>query len=213
SARPLRTRRRRRRPRLAALPPCHLAGRAQSLHHLDPALDHLVAGRFQQRLSAHRRRAARPHAHAGDARHQVRLPDRRRVDRRRHRDHRAAAGGAGGGLPGEPARAARAMNARAATEEARRVLFAAALMVWTLLPIYHMVMLSVTPVKDAVGTHLWPPQPTLDNYRTVFAQGHFFLHDFWQQLANSTLVALATCTLVLAIASLASYAISRLKLA
>ncbi|MFL4977657.1 MAG: carbohydrate ABC transporter permease [Xanthobacteraceae bacterium] len=105
------------------------------------------------------------------------------------------------------------MIPRAAIAEARRVLFAAALMAWTLLPIYHMVMLSVTPARDAVGTHLWPPAPTLDNYRTVFAQGHFFLHDFWQQLANSTFVALMTCGLVLAIASLASYAISRLRLA
>jgi multiple sugar transport system permease protein len=105
------------------------------------------------------------------------------------------------------------MNARNALTEARLMLFAAVLLAWTLLPIYHMVMLSVTPVRDAVGAHLWPPEPTLDNYRTVFSQGHFFLHDFWQQLANSTLVALVTCALVLAIASLASYAIGRLRLA
>ena len=104
------------------------------------------------------------------------------------------------------------MNARAALREARLALFAAVLLAWTLLPIYHMVMLSVTPVKDAVGAHMWPPAPTLDNYRTVFGQSHFFLHDFWQQLANSTLVALTTCALVLAIGSLTSFAIGRLRL-
>jgi len=105
------------------------------------------------------------------------------------------------------------MNTRAAFKEAQLALFGVVLLAWTLLPIYHMVMLSVTPVKEAVGgAHLWPAHPTFDNYRTVLNQDHFFLHHFWQQLGNSLLVALMTCALVLAIASLASYAIGRLRL-
>ncbi|MBI1773813.1 MAG: carbohydrate ABC transporter permease [Proteobacteria bacterium] len=75
-----------------------------------------------------------------------------------------------------------------------------------------MVMLSLTPVKDAVGTVLWPTHPTLDNYRTVINQDHFFLKNFWAQIANSFIVAIAVCALVLAIASLASFAVGRLRL-
>ena len=105
------------------------------------------------------------------------------------------------------------MRLRPIWREARLVAIGIVLLVWTLLPLYHMLMLSVTPLRDAVGTHLWPPQPTLDNYRTVVTQGHFFLKDFWQQLWNSVVVAVSTAGLVLAIASLASFAIGRLRLA
>ncbi|MSP49970.1 MAG: carbohydrate ABC transporter permease [Alphaproteobacteria bacterium] len=101
---------------------------------------------------------------------------------------------------------------RAALREGRLIVAGILILVWTLTPIYHMVMLSVTPVKDAVGTHLWPARPTLENYRIVVFQEHFFLHHFWIQLGNSVLVALTTCVLVLAIASLAAFAIGRLKL-
>jgi multiple sugar transport system permease protein len=86
------------------------------------------------------------------------------------------------------------------------------ILVWTLLPLYHMVMLSLTPVGDAFGGRVWPDDPTLENYRVVLMQDHFFLQHFWRQLGNSLFVAFATMFLVLLVASLASYAIGRLKL-
>ncbi len=85
-------------------------------------------------------------------------------------------------------------------------------LVWTLLPIYHMVFLSFTPVSAAFGGRYWPDHPTLENYRIVVTQDHFYLQNFWRQLFNSTIVAVGTMVLVLAIASLASFAIGRLKL-
>jgi multiple sugar transport system permease protein len=85
-------------------------------------------------------------------------------------------------------------------------------LLWTLLPIYHMVMLSVTPLSEAFAGRYWPADPTFENYRTVVEQDHFFLQHFWIQLGNSAFVALATMVLVLAVASMASFAISRLKL-
>ena len=103
------------------------------------------------------------------------------------------------------------MSTRTALRETRFVLIGMLILVWTLVPIYHMFMLSVTPVKEAVGTALWPMNPTLDNYRTVFAEGHQFLRNFWTQLGNSVLTALTVAFLVLAIASAASFAVSRLK--
>jgi multiple sugar transport system permease protein len=101
----------------------------------------------------------------------------------------------------------------------RRVLSEAAflavgvvVLIWTLLPIYHMVMLSLTPLSDAFAGRFWPDNPTLENYETVFSQGHFFLQNFWRQLGNSIFVAVATMLMVLIVASLASFAIGRLKL-
>ncbi|HSA82104.1 MAG TPA: hypothetical protein VLE23_14905, partial [Geminicoccaceae bacterium] len=86
------------------------------------------------------------------------------------------------------------------------------ILVWTLLPLYHMVMLSITPVGEAFGGRVWPDNPTLENYRVVFMEDHFFLQNFWRQLGNSAFVAVATMVLVLLVASLASYAIGRLRL-
>ena len=85
------------------------------------------------------------------------------------------------------------------------------LIVWTCLPIYHMVMLSLTPQTAAFAGRLWPDHPSLENYRTALGQGHPFLAHFWQQLLNSLMVAFTTCVLVLFIASLTSFALGRLR--
>jgi len=85
-------------------------------------------------------------------------------------------------------------------------------LVWTLLPIYHMVMLALTPVSEAFAGRYWPQHATLENFRIVLQEDHFFLQNFWRQLANSVVVALGTMALVLAVATLASFAIGRLRL-
>jgi multiple sugar transport system permease protein len=95
--------------------------------------------------------------------------------------------------------------------EARLLLFGLLILAWTLLPIYHMFMLALTPVKEAVGTALWPAHPTLENFRIVIQQDHFFLRNFWIQLGNSIITALIVCALVLAISAAASFAIARLR--
>ncbi len=83
--------------------------------------------------------------------------------------------------------------------------------VWTCLPIYHMVMLSLTPKNAAFAGRLWPDNPSLENYRLALTKGHPFLANFWIQLLNSVLVAVATCALVLFIASITSFVLGRLK--
>ena len=97
--------------------------------------------------------------------------------------------------------------ARRALSEGAFLLAAVVILIWTLLPIYHMVMLSLTPLSDSFAGRFWPESPTLENYRIVFTEDHFFLQDFWRQLWNSIFVALATMVMVLVVASLASFAI------
>ena len=101
---------------------------------------------------------------------------------------------------------------RRAAGEAGLVAVGLVIAIWTLLPIYHMTMLSFTPISEAFAGRYWPDHPTLENYRAVLTEDHFFLQHFWRQLANSVLVALSTMALVLIVASLTSFAISRLKL-
>ena len=106
----------------------------------------------------------------------------------------------------------RAYLVRTGLSEGGLLLIGAVILIWTLLPIYHMVMLSITPVGEAFAGRFWPDNPTFENYRVVLQQDHFFLRQFWRQLANSLFVAVGTSFIVLLVASLASYAIGRLKL-
>src|SRR5262249_54324210 len=156
-----------------------------------------------------------------DARHSLRLPDGRRRRWHGDGDHRDAVRDPRGLLPDlSPRPEAGTMSADVISRrswlertwvESRLVLVGLVLAFWTLVPLYHMAVLSITPVRDAVQGRLWPENPTLDNYRTVFRQGHFFLANFWQQLWNSVLVALTVMLLTLVIATAASFAIGRLK--
>lgn len=85
------------------------------------------------------------------------------------------------------------------------------LLLWSLLPIYQMLLLSLTPTGETFAGRIWPLHPTLDNFTTVLHQDHFFLRHFWQQLGNSLFVGVVTTTLVLVTAAPAGYAITRLR--
>ena len=100
---------------------------------------------------------------------------------------------------------------RRVLEEGFMAVFGIVILIWTMLPLYHMAVVSITPLTDAFGGKFWPENPTLENYETVIFQEHYFLREFWRQLANSVFVAVATMAIVLFVASLASFAISRLK--
>lgn len=85
------------------------------------------------------------------------------------------------------------------------------LLVWSFMPIYHMVMMSLTPIDAPFGGRIWPDNPTLENYRIALTQDDFFLRHFWIQLANSVFVAIATAILTLFVAITSSFAIARMK--
>jgi multiple sugar transport system permease protein len=100
---------------------------------------------------------------------------------------------------------------RGVTAEAKLLLIGIPVLIWTLLPIYHMVLFAVSSKESAFSGKLWPDHPTLHNFVVVFKQEHYYLRDFWQQLLNSLVVAVATGALTLFIATGAAFAISRLK--
>jgi multiple sugar transport system permease protein len=100
---------------------------------------------------------------------------------------------------------------REAGHEARLLLIGIPVLIWTLIPIYHMFVFAISPKEDAFSGKLWPEHPTLHNFEIVFRQQHYFLRDFWVQLGNSTIIAALVGALTLFIATAAAFAISRLR--
>lgn len=105
----------------------------------------------------------------------------------------------------------RAPSLRAVTTEAKLLLVGIPVVIWTLLPIYHLFLFAISPKQDAFAGKLWPDNPTLRNFEIVFGQKHYFLSHFWLQLWNSLLIAVASGVITLLIATGAAFAISRLK--
>src|SRR5919201_1282723 len=82
--------------------------------------------------------------------------------------------------------------------EARLWLVGIPILLWTLLPIYHIFLFSISTKDSAFSGALWPNHPTLRNFGTVFRQEHFYLHHFWEQIWNSLWIAVAVGVLTLA---------------
>src|SRR5215471_2509701 len=192
---------------MADVPLRDLAVDAHALSDLHHPLDDLDARRLQQRLPPHRRRAGRSHPCAGDARHPLSAARQRRSFHGRHRGG-AAAGAAAGLFHDE---AVVEMNARAVATEAKLLLVGLPVFLWTILPVYHMVLFAISPKDSAFAGNLWPSQPTLNNFLVVFQQKHHYLTYFWRQMGNSLVIAVATGVITLLIATVAAFAISRLK--
>src|ERR1700751_5523021 len=96
-----------------------------------------------------------------------------------------------------------AMNAGAA-------LLSAVLLVWTITPIYNIVMVSLESHSDVFTEAIWPTHPSLDSFWIVITQGYWYLEYFWHQFGNSLYVGAAVTLLTLLIGSLASFSIGRM---
>ncbi len=103
------------------------------------------------------------------------------------------------------------LNWRGVTNEAKLLLIGIPVLIWTMLPIYHLFLFAISPKESALGGQLWPDHPTLQNFRIVFQQQHHYLEHFWLQMWNSLIIAVAVGVLTLVIATGAAFAISRLK--
>jgi multiple sugar transport system permease protein len=81
----------------------------------------------------------------------------------------------------------------------------AAVLAYSLLPILWIVSLSVKSPETITDKRLWPADPTLANYRSIFGTPLFT-----RALLNSVAVALLTTVLAVLVATLAAYAVTRL---
>ena len=88
---------------------------------------------------------------------------------------------------------------RATATEAKLLLIGIPVLLWTIIPIYHMVLFAISPKDSAFQGNLWPAHPTTRNFETVFRQQHHYLDHFWEQMFNSTVIAVSTGVLTLII--------------
>jgi multiple sugar transport system permease protein len=100
---------------------------------------------------------------------------------------------------------------RAVATEAKLLLIGIPLFLWTMIPVYHLFLFSISTKDSATSGRLWPKEPTLQNFEFVFWEKHFYLDHFWLQLWNSTVIAVAVAALTLFVATTAAFAISRLR--
>ena len=82
-----------------------------------------------------------------------------------------------------------------------------AIVVFCLFPFYWLLNISLKTGNDLLSSSLFPPHPTLKNYREIFKNP-----DFTKALRNSAVVALSTTVLALAVGSFCAYALARLKI-
>ena len=115
---------------------------------------------------------------------------------------------------GSAPRARRRYQLRPALVEAGSVMLGIVLLIWSLLPIYNLFLIALDPEEGEVEFtgNLWPPEPSLDSFWDVVTQEARYLEDFWHQFGNSVFIGLLTMVLTVLIGSLASFAVSRMRL-
>jgi multiple sugar transport system permease protein len=83
----------------------------------------------------------------------------------------------------------------------------AAIVLFCLFPFYWLINTSLKTGPDLSTSALVPPNPTLDNYQSIFQND-----DFVHSLLNSAIVSLVVTALSLVVGSFCAYALARLKL-
>ncbi len=109
-------------------------------------------------------------------------------------------------------RAHRTVRVRRYLEAAGTVALSVALVVWTLLPLYNMVLISLEPEGDVFTDHIWPRVVSVESFWGVLTQGHWYLEHFWRQFANSIYMGAMVTILTLVIGSLTSFSIGRMRI-
>ena len=110
--------------------------------------------------------------------------------------------------------ARRRYRLRRVLTEAGSVMLGVVLLIWSLLPVYNMLLIALDPEEGEIefDGNIWPPEPSLEGFRGVVTQEARYLEDFWHQFGNSLYIGLLTMVLTVLIGSLASFAVSRMRL-
>ena len=86
------------------------------------------------------------------------------------------------------------------------------LVVWSIAPIYNMVLISLEPEGDVFTDHIWPRIPSVESFWGVLTQGHWYLEHFWRQFANSLYMGAMVTFFTLLFGSLTSFSIGRMRI-
>ena len=113
-----------------------------------------------------------------------------------------------------PLPAKRRYRLRRAFTEAGSMVLGAVILIWSLAPIYNMFLIALDPAEGEIefDGNLWPAEPSLEGFRAVVMQQARYLENFWHQFGNSLFIGLMTMALTVLIGSMASFAVSRMRL-
>jgi multiple sugar transport system permease protein len=113
--------------------------------------------------------------------------------------------------PGRPAYQPRRKR-RPWPTKAAAVTLGIGLLIWTLLPVYNMLLMALDSDADEFTGSIWPPDPNFSSFLSVWNEDYWLMDHFWYQFGNSIYLGVATMVLTVLIGSLASFALGRIRL-
>ena len=85
------------------------------------------------------------------------------------------------------------------------------LIFWTILPLYNMIRVAVQEKEDVFANATFPTHASLHSFETVLHEAYWLLQNFWAQMWNSFYIGVVVAFLTLAIGTLTSFTITRMR--
>lgn len=101
---------------------------------------------------------------------------------------------------------------RRLTGRVGKIVLGVMLVIWTLVPVYNMVLIALDDDADEYTGNIWPEDPSFESFRVIWTEGYWYFENFWHQFGNSIFIGLMTMILTVLVGSLASFALGRLRL-
>ena len=101
---------------------------------------------------------------------------------------------------------------RSALVEAACMALGIVLAIWSLIPVYNMVLIALSEHGAVFSGDIYPHAPSFHSFVVVWTQDFWYLERFWHQFGNSFFVGLMTMFLTLLIGSMTSFTVGRMRL-
>ena len=101
---------------------------------------------------------------------------------------------------------------RSALVEAVCMALGIVLAIWSLIPVYNMVLIALSEHGAVFSGDIYPHAPSFHSFVVVWTQDFWYLERFWHQFGNSFFVGLMTMFLTLLIGSMTSFTVGRMRL-
>ena len=98
--------------------------------------------------------------------------------------------------------------------EAGSLVLGAAILIWSLVPVYNMFLVALDPGgHNEFSYEIWPSHPTLGVFADLWNANDEDVRDIWPAFGNSIYIGVMVMAFTVLIASLASFAVGRMRLA
>jgi multiple sugar transport system permease protein len=95
---------------------------------------------------------------------------------------------------------------------AGKAMLGVVLVIWTVLPIYNMVLIALDDDAAEYTGNIWPVEASFESFRVIWTEEYWYLENFWHQFGNSIFIGVMTMGLTVLIGSLTSFALGRMRL-